>query len=390
MKNLINVFKLLLLLAVLSASSNTNLLAQLYFPGVNNLVASGGCFPDYNEMYISWAGNYGAPYKVTISGNGCTTNIILEANAINIIDGRRHATLFNYYCAGSQVRVVSMLGTRERGEAASCTISGCSPVGERNIPLYIESIDGINTNTSATIDRSNKTYRLMTGETLSVKFYQNINTASSSSIPLTVPSAANFWSPSCVDFGYPATTGGDALQMGCLVFNSAITGGTVKITATRNNTIALASQLVYAVVLKNGLPIDVYSIFAKVGTENAGYCHLNGDNIPTNEDYPAIPGQHFIITGKTASLAHTEAPINLYPILADQNISLAYTLPEAASVQVAIFNTMGEKMNHIADNMPQEAGSHEQNINVANLPKGIYFVRFQQGEAVQTRRFVKM
>jgi hypothetical protein len=384
MKNLINVFKLLLLLAVLSASSNTNLLAQLppKPQGVTNLTAMKTCF--LNEIELSWNSAYGlSTHRLDLHylENDSTISVVLNADAlyINAATGKICTKLVGYMVGfgGLQITAIAAYSTgQSRGSYMTTNVLDCQPTGSMNIPLYIESIDGIASGFPKTISSSIKTYRA-TGA-ITVKFYQNSNPAAID---------YSYWSAPC-QYSYPSTTtstgvttGLNSLGNSSISFMSSVSANTVKISVNRTGSTSLESKLVYAVVLQNGTPIDVYAIFARSGIASANYC--------TNSD-GSVRNTNSVQTAKTASLTDTEAPINIYPSLADQNISLAYTLPEAASVQVAIFNTMGEKMNYIADNMPQEAGSHEQNINVANLPKGIYFVRFQQGEAVQTRRFVKM
>ncbi len=356
------------------------------------------------EITLKWnhsESNY-ISYIVNVIGNNCADTIILSPNSLMLEpDGKVKAILVGYCSYATSVSVQWWDGSNRRGGAMTVGVirasyRGINPpstvlTGAMNIPLYIESIDGINTPNS-TLQLARKTYNASATQ-LTVSLYQNYNAYSSN------PSyASSYWNATNNMTGiingcnYDSTLFRPTLSTVNPLNNSvhyaslrtsyqkiAISSrqAVVSLSHTRLSTDINANQKVYVVVKKGITVIDLYVVYFKKSTMA----------IPT--DYCAFIAGN-AQSAKTASLAHTEEPINLYPSLADQNISLTYTLPEAASVQVAIFNTMGEKMNHIADNMPQEAGSHEQNIDVANLPKGIYFVRFQQGEAVQTRRFVKM
>ncbi|WP_103021335.1 S8 family peptidase [Salinibacter altiplanensis] len=72
------------------------------------------------------------------------------------------------------------------------------------------------------------------------------------------------------------------------------------------------------------------------------------------------------------------------PVRSQARLSVA--LPERASVEVALYNTVGQQVRRHAATRP--AGRHAMAIGVEGLPSGVYFARVTVGDVTTTRRIV--
>lgn len=63
----------------------------------------------------------------------------------------------------------------------------------------------------------------------------------------------------------------------------------------------------------------------------------------------------------------------------------SYTLPEAGTVRMDVFNIIGQKVATLV-NGPQAAGEYQVDFSANNLPSGIYLVRLESGREVLTAK----
>ncbi|MBK9292774.1 MAG: T9SS type A sorting domain-containing protein [Bacteroidetes bacterium] len=77
----------------------------------------------------------------------------------------------------------------------------------------------------------------------------------------------------------------------------------------------------------------------------------------------------------------------IYPNPANDNITLRYYLSESSNVQIQILDLSGKLVQQIA-HRTQAAGEHMQQINISQMPAGVYLVRMQTPTFVQTERLI--
>ncbi|MBD3170361.1 MAG: T9SS type A sorting domain-containing protein [candidate division Zixibacteria bacterium] len=76
---------------------------------------------------------------------------------------------------------------------------------------------------------------------------------------------------------------------------------------------------------------------------------------------------------------------NNYPNPFNANTTIGYSLPEAANVQLEVYNLMGQKVETLHDGyMP--AGEHQVNWDASHYSSGVYFYRLTAGDRVFTKR----
>uniref|UniRef100_A0A7V2ZIP6 T9SS type A sorting domain-containing protein n=1 Tax=Ignavibacterium album TaxID=591197 RepID=A0A7V2ZIP6_9BACT len=67
--------------------------------------------------------------------------------------------------------------------------------------------------------------------------------------------------------------------------------------------------------------------------------------------------------------------------------TIQYSLPQAEDVTLKVYNLLGEEVKTLVNDY-QQAGKHSVQINVNNLPSGVYFYRIQAGNFVQTKKMI--
>ncbi len=87
---------------------------------------------------------------------------------------------------------------------------------------------------------------------------------------------------------------------------------------------------------------------------------------------------------KNAPLASTTlAVVGANPF--NPSTRFSYTLPEAGTVRMDVFNIIGQKVATLV-NGPQAAGEYQVDFSANNLPSGIYLVRLESGREVLTAK----
>lgn len=78
-----------------------------------------------------------------------------------------------------------------------------------------------------------------------------------------------------------------------------------------------------------------------------------------------------------------------YPNPFNPSTEIGFTLPEAVSVTLVVYNVRGREVAHLV-NGPLAAGTHQVTFEASRLPSGVYFIRLEAGAYVETRRMVLM
>lgn len=78
--------------------------------------------------------------------------------------------------------------------------------------------------------------------------------------------------------------------------------------------------------------------------------------------------------------------VNCYPNPAMNSTTLSFTLTEASSVSVEVFDVLGNKVETMYSTSQLVAGTHQHVINTESYASGVYFICITSGETVITRR----
>lgn len=76
-----------------------------------------------------------------------------------------------------------------------------------------------------------------------------------------------------------------------------------------------------------------------------------------------------------------------YPNPFNPTTTIRYSLPEANTVSLTVYNMLGQKVATLV-NAQQSAGVYNVNFNAANLSSGVYFYRLQSGKQVRVQKML--
>lgn len=79
--------------------------------------------------------------------------------------------------------------------------------------------------------------------------------------------------------------------------------------------------------------------------------------------------------------------IRLSPIPAKDVLTLRFQTRQASSIHIQINNIMGRVIHE--KRIATDNGLHTRTFNIANFPRGTYFLSMSTGQHKQTKRFVK-
>jgi Domain of unknown function (DUF4874)/Domain of unknown function (DUF4832)/Secretion system C-terminal sorting domain len=81
------------------------------------------------------------------------------------------------------------------------------------------------------------------------------------------------------------------------------------------------------------------------------------------------------------------ADLNIYPNPAKQNTIISYSLKQASSIQVSIFDLLGKEIKQIV-NTKQPKGKYQLNFNTITLPAGVYLVKVMVNGELETKKLI--
>ena len=84
------------------------------------------------------------------------------------------------------------------------------------------------------------------------------------------------------------------------------------------------------------------------------------------------------------SFALTQCAPN--PVGSTTNVN--FSLPQATTVSLAVYDVQGRRVLTALDRSPQPAGQHQVTLRLEKLPPGVYLYHLQAGERAATRRLV--
>ncbi len=88
-----------------------------------------------------------------------------------------------------------------------------------------------------------------------------------------------------------------------------------------------------------------------------------------------------VLSGKTFS------SVNIYPNPASGQATIVFTLNDKATVDLSLLNIIGQEVKHSVFGT-LSAGKHQFNLDMNNLPEGIYYYRLTSGENISINKLV--
>ena len=78
--------------------------------------------------------------------------------------------------------------------------------------------------------------------------------------------------------------------------------------------------------------------------------------------------------------------VSLYPTLVQQQYAVKYTLTQGGPVSFTVFDVLGRQVSE--QYTTNIEGAHTMYFTIDNLPNGIYYMRFESGNIIETKKFI--
>jgi hypothetical protein len=81
--------------------------------------------------------------------------------------------------------------------------------------------------------------------------------------------------------------------------------------------------------------------------------------------------------------------LNSYPNPFDQSLTIELVLNSKGSVKITLLNQFGQEIQKIFDEI-KNFGPHSLILETNNLPAGIYYIKLQTDETINSRKIIKI
>ena len=146
----------------------------------------------------------------------------------------------------------------------------------------------------------------------------------------------------------------------------------------------------FTLVRMDSTLIDTTAIITVMVKNTTHYWRVRARNVSGWGPFP--PARRFLRTATGVAVHGQEIPDRWvleqnYPNPFNPTTIIRFGLPERAEVELAVFNTLGQKVAELVRG-GLEPGFHEAGFTASGLPSGVYFYRLIAGTYIQTRRLL--
>ncbi len=114
--------------------------------------------------------------------------------------------------------------------------------------------------------------------------------------------------------------------------------------------------------------------------------HKNGKVKPTTQTLPN-QGKMKLVPSSVNNLYANRLNATVFPIPANNNLHIGFTLKKADHVQITCYNALGKQViKNVNQYFP--AGQHQINWNIKEYPVGMYLINIQSGKQSTTKKIV--
>jgi hypothetical protein len=181
---------------------------------------------------------------------------------------------------------------------------------------------------------------------------------------------------------------------------NATTDSMTVVLVNRSLTLAKTVNLNFAGYTIDDRTYSMYSL-SKLGTAETFVSHTTNALVKTNVtasgnqiniELAPLSVNAIILKGLNTAikpeLEKTSFKASVYPNPATDQVHLDFSLPESSPMNIGLFNANGQLLRTIS-NAVFEAGSHQIDLNMDNLSAGVYWIRLQSDQSIQTIKIIK-
>jgi Secretion system C-terminal sorting domain len=129
--------------------------------------------------------------------------------------------------------------------------------------------------------------------------------------------------------------------------------------------------------------------------ESADLKYSNSALITGGTDGKPVGDPGWFTDGYTTGIAQTLAQIpgkftlyDAYPNPFNPSTNIKFSISQAGLVSLKVYNTLGQLVKTIVDNVYKAKGDYQVNISMDNLSSGVYFYRLEEGNNAITKKMV--
>jgi len=118
-------------------------------------------------------------------------------------------------------------------------------------------------------------------------------------------------------------------------------------------------------------------------------CTVNKNEPNTIEVQPSNTEYGLLSQGKKLPITSTrDFDLKMFPNPAAKELTIAYYLPSASLVTLMLFNSEGEMVRTIIENVYKQQGYYQEHLNINSFPAGFYFLRIVNNGTTVTEKVI--
>jgi hypothetical protein len=122
--------------------------------------------------------------------------------------------------------------------------------------------------------------------------------------------------------------------------------------------------------------------------------YSNSSLMNSSSDGMALGDPYWFTNSPTTAIRHTATLPNkftlydAYPNPFNPSTNIKYSISQTGLVSLKVYNSLGQLVRTLVNNVYQSKGDYQMNVNMDNLSSGVYFYRLEEGNNALTKKMI--